>query len=121
MQKRKSAITARIDQFNRTAAPLDDTEVLLELAREAGDQDQDEELTGMLDEAEALVDELELASILSGPNDEKDAFMSINAGAGGTESQDWAEMLVRMYLRYCDIRGWKVSITDYQAGDEAGI
>ena len=121
MQKRKSAITAQVDQFNRTAAPLDDTEILLELAREAGDPDQEEELIGMLDEAEALVDELELASVLSGPDDEKDAFVSVNAGAGGTESQDWAEMLVRMYLRFCDTRGWKASFTDYQSGDEAGI
>ena len=95
--------------------------MLLELAREEGDPDQEDELIGLLDNAEALVDELELASVLSQPNDEKDAFLSVNAGAGGTESQDWAEMLVRMYLRFCDTRGWKTSITDYQSGDEAGI
>ena len=95
--------------------------MLLELAREAGDSDQEEELSDLLDNAEALVDELELATVLSAPNDEKDAFLSVNAGAGGTESQDWAEMLVRMYLRFCDTRGWKTSITDYQSGDEAGI
>ncbi len=110
-----------MDQFERTAAPLEDAGVLLELAREEGDPDQEDELIGLLDNAEALVDELELASVLSQPNDEKDAFLSVNAGAGGTESQDWAEMLVRMYLRFCDTRGWKTSITDYQSGDEAGI
>lgn len=95
--------------------------MLLELARDAGDSDQEDELLELLDNAETLVDELELASVLSAPNDEKDAFLSVNAGAGGTESQDWAEMLLRMYLRYCDTRGWKTSITDYQSGDEAGI
>jgi peptide chain release factor 2 len=59
--------------------------------------------------------------MLSGPNDHRPAILSINAGAGGTESCDWADMLLRMYLRYCERREWTTSIADYQAGDEAGV
>src|SRR5664279_1644000 len=59
--------------------------------------------------------------MLSGPHDRNSCFISINPGAGGTESQDWAEMLLRMYLRYCEKKGWKTTITEYQSGDEAGI
>lgn len=93
----------------------------MELAREEEDPSQEPEISALLDQALELLADLELATVLSGPNDAKACFVSINAGAGGTESQDWADMLLRMYLRYCDTRGWKTSITDIQAGDEAGI
>lgn len=59
--------------------------------------------------------------MLSGPNDDKNAIISINAGAGGTEAQDWAEILFRMYVRYCEQKGWKVQILDQLQGEEAGI
>jgi peptide chain release factor 2 len=59
--------------------------------------------------------------MLSGPHDHRNAIFSINAGAGGTEAQDWADMLLRMYLRFCERKGWKTEITDYQDGEEAGI
>lgn len=59
--------------------------------------------------------------MLSGEHDASNAIVSINAGAGGTESQDWAEMLLRMYLRYCEKKGYRTEITDYQPGDEAGV
>ncbi len=75
----------------------------------------------MLPAVEVQVAELELAKMLSGPNDRLNCFMDINAGAGGTESMDWASMLMRMYTRYCERRGWKVEINDYNAGEEAGI
>lgn len=64
---------------------------------------------------------MELQAMLSGPNDTADAFLSINAGAGGTEAQDWAEMILRMYLRYCEQKGLKTEIVDLLAGEEAGI
>jgi peptide chain release factor 2 len=64
---------------------------------------------------------MEFARMLSGEHDACNAIFSINAGAGGTEAQDWAEMLLRMYLRFCEKRGWKTEITDYQPGDEAGV
>jgi peptide chain release factor 2 len=64
---------------------------------------------------------MEFARMLSGQHDASNAIVSINAGAGGTEAQDWAEMLLRMYLRFCEKKGFRVEITDYQPGDEAGV
>ena len=64
---------------------------------------------------------MEFARMLSGEFDANNAIFSINAGAGGTEAQDWAEMLLRMYLRYCERKGYRTEITDYQPGDEAGV
>lgn len=91
------------------------------MAREADDPDQEPEILRLLDESQTKLDDLELTSLLSGENDVRNAYVSINAGAGGTESQDWAEMLFRMYLRYCESQGWPTSMADYQPGDEAGI
>jgi peptide chain release factor 2 len=64
---------------------------------------------------------MELKRMLGGPHDARDCILNINAGAGGTDSQDWAEMLLRMYLRYCEKKFWKTEVTDIQQGDEAGI
>jgi peptide chain release factor 2 len=64
---------------------------------------------------------MEFARMLSGPHDANNAIFSINAGAGGTEAQDWADMLLRMYLRFCERKGYRTEITDYQPGDEAGV
>ncbi|MDD2856810.1 MAG: peptide chain release factor 2, partial [Desulfuromonadaceae bacterium] len=64
---------------------------------------------------------VEFQRMLSGPHDRNSCFITINPGAGGTESQDWAEMILRMYLRYCEKKGWKTTITEYQDGDEAGL
>ena len=121
VQKRKSVLKNEILAFSTAAAPVEDASVLLELAREAQDPSQEAEILALLEKAEGLIGQLELSRLLSGPNDGKNAFVSINAGAGGTESQDWAEMLLRMYLRYCDTMGWKTEMADYQAGDEAGL
>ena len=69
----------------------------------------------------AFADELELAVKMGSPEDPKNAWLMIHAGAGGTESQDWAEMLLRMYLRFCEARGWKAELIDRQDGEEAGL
>jgi peptide chain release factor 2 len=79
------------------------------------------DLETSLDELERLVQGAEFQKMLGGEHDAANAILTINAGAGGTESQDWAEMLLRMYLRWCDKRGFKRDITDIQAGEEAGI
>jgi peptide chain release factor 2 len=73
--------------------------------------------------AEAVhgAERLELSKMLSGPQDQLNAIVEINAGAGGTESQDWAQMLFRMYSRYCERKGWEVELADFQPGEEAGI
>jgi peptide chain release factor 2 len=90
-----------------------------ELLREGEPADKDARES--LAAASAFADELELAVKMGAPEDSKNAWMSIHAGAGGTESQDWAEMLLRMYLRFAEQRGWKAELIDRQDGEEAGI
>ena len=74
----------------------------------------------MLPDLEKKIGQMEFARMLSGEHDASNAIVSINAGAGGTEAQDWAEILLRMYLRWCERKGFKAEITEYQPGDEAG-
>jgi peptide chain release factor 2 len=91
------------------------------MADEAKDEATAIEAGGTLQSIEDAVSKLEFARMLSGPYDRNGALVSINAGAGGTESQDWAEMLLRMYVRWAERKGYKVEELDRQAGDEAGI
>jgi peptide chain release factor 2 len=98
-----------------------DLKDLYELARDEGDAAMLETVATELDTLEHKVHELELESLLSGENDHLGAVVTIHPGAGGTESQDWAEMLYRMYTRYCEARGWSTTLLDLQPGDEAGI
>jgi peptide chain release factor 2 len=100
---------------------LEDAAVLLELAREADDAATRAEAAEKLDEATRALDEAELRRLLGGEHDANNAIVSINAGAGGTDACDWAEMLLRMYLRWAERRGFKAEILDAQAGDEAGL
>jgi len=93
---------------------------LIELGEEAQDQDALAEVRGLLPELEKKVGQMEFARMLSGEHDASNAIVSINAGAGGTEAQDWAEILLRMYLRWSEQKGFKAEITEYQPGDEAG-
>ena len=88
---------------------------------ESEDEATRDEVRELLPELERQVDKMEFARMLSGEHDSNNAILSINAGAGGTEAQDWADMLLRMYLRFCDIKGFKTKITDYQPGDDAGV
>jgi len=111
----ESAI-AKAEQFRRE---VDDASVLLEFA--ADDEGSLEELKKAVGKLATDVEETETETLLSGPNDGRDAIVTINAGAGGTDAQDWAEMLLRMYLRWCERRGFKTEIVDEQPGKEAGI
>ncbi len=114
-------LVARLDQ---AGSALDDLELYLEMA---GDDDDAESLQALGEAASSrekalgLIEQMETQRMLGGEHDPADAILSINAGSGGTESQDWAEMLLRMYLRYCERQGYKVEITDIQHGEEAGI
>lgn len=107
--------------FDKAQRGLDDAKTLLELAAEANDEASKSEAIASLTQVEADVKTLELKKMLSGQNDRANCFMDINAGAGGTESMDWAAMLVRMYTRYAQNRGWKVEIIDEVPGEEAGF
>ncbi len=100
---------------------LEEAEILLELALEEEDSGTFDEVEIQLDLLEQKISQLSLNLLLDGKNDGNNAIVSINAGAGGTEAQDWAEMLYRMYNRWVERKGYKISIIDYQPGDEAGI
>ena len=96
-------------------------EVLEELSLEEGDEEASSEASAKLAEIATKVEDLEFKRILGEPEDPSNAIVSINAGAGGTEAQDWADMLLRMYLRYAERSGFKTEIVEYQEGDEAGL
>src|SRR5690606_35196086 len=107
------------DAFEKVSKSLDDLEVLYEFheAGEVGEEELDREYTKALTE----VEELEFKKMLSREEDQLSAVVEINPGAGGTESQDWADMLNRMYIMWGEKNGYKVSQLDYQAGEVAGI
>lgn len=104
--------------LERQIATLDEFVVL---AADEGDQSMADEIAGELARATALMDELEVELLLSGSYDTHDAFLSIKAGMGGTDAQDWAEMMLRMYLRWAERRGFKATLVDQSDGEEAGI
>jgi len=100
---------------------IEDAGVLLDLAVTEQDQAALAEAAGTIRAVEQTADKMVLAKMLSGKDDDKNAIVSVNAGAGGTDAQDWSEMLFRMYLRWAERRGYKTKIVDYQPGEEAGI
>lgn len=117
--KRRSQLEESIRLAEQYQSSLGDLAALMEL------QDEGEDVTSDLQEEfsrlEESLSETELQTLLSGPHDRNDSIVTIHPGAGGTESQDWAEMLLRMYLRWAEKRGYRTEVTDYQAGEEAGI
>jgi len=118
MQRRKR-LESDLALLKRLQRQEDDARVLAEWLK--GGEDVSRDLETALGAFESTLAEAEFQKMLGGAHDRADAILSINAGAGGTESQDWAEMLLRMYLRWCDKRGFKRDVTDIQAGEEAGI
>ncbi|MBC7883390.1 MAG: peptide chain release factor 2 [Anaerolineae bacterium] len=110
-----------LDQFYRWQASLEDTEVVLELVAETGDESLIPEAESTVSQLKQELDRWELEQLLSGPYDARGAVVSINAGAGGTDAQDWAEMLLRMYTRWAEARGYKVAMVELSEGEEAGI
>jgi peptide chain release factor 2 len=117
----QAQLKATVDVHDTQLKVLEDAAILIDLADEAKDEATAREATELLDVSEAAIARLEFARMLSGPYDQKGAILSINAGAGGTESQDWAEMLLRMYTRWAQRKGYQNEVLDLQPGDEAGI
>ena len=115
------AIKAALDPVEDMLRGMDDVRALYELGTEAGDNDSIEEADRMLADLEKKNEKVELQALLDGANDPRNAFFTIQAGAGGTEAQDWSEMLLRMYLYWFNNRGWDVSEVDRQYGEQAGI
>jgi peptide chain release factor 2 len=100
---------------------VDDTETLYELAREEGDESLEGEIEEGLTSVSAELDKLELRALFSGEHDERDAICEVHSGAGGTDAQDWTSMLLRMYTRWAQSKGFAVEIDEVQEGQEAGI
>lgn len=123
---RYSRLKGRLDDYNRLAADMGDLEAMLELAdEESGGEEVPQELEDEIERLAAGVgqtlEHLEERRLFTGEFDAGDAIVSIHPGAGGTESQDWAEMLLRMYLRWAQARGFDVELNEASEGDEAGI
>jgi peptide chain release factor 2 len=119
--KERTAIAAKLDCFKGLQQDIEDNDVMLEMALEESDQDALEDIEAQLTGIDARIAKFSLGLMLDGENDANNAIVSINAGAGGTEAQDWAEMLFRMYLRWVERHGYQSDIIDFQPGDEAGI
>jgi peptide chain release factor 2 len=116
-----AGLKSTVDGYDTQMRAVDDAKVLIDLADEAKDEATAVEADTTLKGAEDAVRKMEFARMLSGPYDRNGALVSINAGAGGTESQDWAEMLLRMYARWAERKGYRLEEMDRQPGDEAGI
>lgn len=121
LNKEKSLLVRSIDEWQDFHQRIADVKVLLEMSEEAQDEVTFQEVKQEVFSIETKGRDLELKRVLNGELDSNNTYLSINAGAGGTESCDWAEMLLRMYLKYCDKQGFKYELIDRNEGDEAGV
>ncbi|MCK7477709.1 MAG: peptide chain release factor 2 [Candidatus Moduliflexus flocculans] len=119
--QKKTKLSNSLDQWKRFQGQIQDTENLLSIASEEKDEQVLDDLASELEQLSSDVKLEELKMMLSSEQDPMNAIMSIHAGAGGTEAQDWAEMILRMYLRWAEKRNFKTNIIDYLPGDEAGV
>jgi peptide chain release factor 2 len=119
--RERSQCVERLEQFRRIEALHADADAALELARESGDQEFVDEALRLAQDLDDAVGALEFKCKMNGEFDSQSAIIEINSGAGGTEAQDWGDMLLRMYLRWCERKRFKTEIMDYQAGEGAGI
>ena len=121
INKEKSVLEKDIAAWRALSSRADDALVLLEMASEMDDETSFSEVISETAALESLVHDLEIKKMLSGELDANSTYLSINAGAGGTEAQDWAEMLYRMYMRYGEKHGFKVEEIERSDGESAGI
>src|SRR5690349_19159643 len=120
MRKRASA-AEKIEQSDALVKELTDAAEMLELAVMENDEKLIDEIEASLRPVNAKVRASELKRMLSGPVDHSNAIVSVSPGAGGVEAKDWADMLLRMYLRWCERKGFKTEVIDYEPAEEAGI
>ena len=121
VSRERNLARSTVDAWKTLRTALDDCEVALELVAEEDDPELQSETEARLAEVEKGVRDIEFHNMLSGARDPGGAILAINAGAGGTEAQDWAEMLLRMYLRWAEKRGYEAEVVDLQPGEEAGL
>ena len=119
--KERTYLSEAISSWEKINSEVDDVEILLEMAVEESDADTIDEIATQTKKIERIIQKLSIDLMLSGDDDRNNAIISINAGAGGTDSQDWAEMLYRMYTRWIGQKGFTLKTIDYQPGDEAGL
>ena len=121
LQTRISFLDKKISAWNELKAEMADALEYAEIAEMENAENLAAELEKRCNDARVVFDKLDLESLLNGPDDMNNAFVNIHPGAGGTESQDWADMLLRAYTRYAEKMGFEVEMVDYQEGEEAGI
>jgi peptide chain release factor 2 len=119
--KERASLLESITPWYQEKKELEEMEILLQLIEEQGDEKEAQELLGKVQRSEKAISEMELRRMLGGEQDFNNAIVSINAGAGGTEAQDWVEMILRMYLRWGEKRKYQAEIIDILAGEEAGL
>ena len=119
--KEKKSLEDRVAEFEGLTGRLEDLAIMIEMAEEADDEETAEEAKAEKESLERDIESLKLKTLLNDKYDQNNAIISIHAGSGGTEAMDWAEMLLRMYLRWCEKRGFKAKIMDMNDDTEAGI
>ena len=119
--QRLKGLKALVAAPDELQGELEDAQVLVELAQEEEAESMGEEIAELLAAVETKLQRVELSSLFSDPRDQKNVILSIHPGAGGTESCDWAEMLYRMVIRFCERREYETEVVEYQPGDEAGV
>ena len=119
--KEKKSIETKIDEYRELEKDFEDIGILIDLAQEEEDQSMAPEIQKAYEDYKRKFEELRIKTLLNGEYDSSNAIISIHAGSGGTDAQDWAEMLLRMYTRWSESKRYKVKILDYQDSDEGGI
>jgi peptide chain release factor 2 len=121
LSQERGVLINQLEQWQRYKNELEELDILTKVALEENDHNSLKDLNKELLELEKQIERYELQSLLGDRDDKRNAIVSVNAGAGGTEAQDWVEMLLRLYLRWAESRGMKTQIVDHLPGDEAGI
>jgi peptide chain release factor 2 len=119
--RERAQCVAKLRAFTEVATLHANTEAAFELGKESNDEELISEAIKLIEDLKVALGQLEFQCKMDGEFDTQNAILEINAGSGGTEAQDWGEMLLRMYLRWCERKGLKTEILDYQVGEEAGI
>lgn len=121
LSKERASLEHIVSTIDELKSSISDASDFLQMADEEDDQASLSDVLVMIEDIETKIEKLEFQKMFSGPMDPNNAFVDIQAGSGGTEAQDWAEMLLRMYLRWVESRGWKAELIEVSAGDVAGI
>lgn len=121
ISQKLGGLKGKVAQYEKLAENFDDVITMAELANEEDDESMLPEVKELADKTKSMLEEMKLVTLLSGEFDSKNAILTFHAGAGGTEAQDWVEMLYRMYNRWAERHNFKVSLLDYLEGEEAGI